>query len=137
MSLPPGGADLKTLRRLLKFRFYFNFCCLLDVQACTTVQKAHRCHSSRYNVATASVVDTVTLTLLPDMVQMLWEYLLVYCTSHFLRAIGEPPAPGHLSYQQVASIAHDIPQPLPVWIMFLFSLLTCFRFIIGFLVSAK
>ncbi|KAL8697835.1 MAG: hypothetical protein Q9201_006904 [Fulgogasparrea decipioides] len=64
---------------------------------------------------------------------MLWEYLLVYCTSHFLRAIGEPPAPGHLFRGQVVSITESIPEPLPVWIIFIFSLLVCLRYILCFL----
>lgn len=69
------------------------------------------------------------------MSQMLWEYLLVYCTSHFLRSIGEPPTPGQLTHGQLSRIANSTPEPLPVWIIFIFSLLTSLRFVIGFFVS--
>ncbi|KAL8687778.1 MAG: hypothetical protein Q9218_006147 [Villophora microphyllina] len=69
------------------------------------------------------------------MAQMLWEYLLVYCTSHFLRSLGEPPAPGHLSRGQLSHIAKSTPEPLPVWIIFLFSLLVSLRYIVGFFVN--
>ncbi|KAI4115286.1 MAG: hypothetical protein LQ338_007878 [Usnochroma carphineum] len=68
------------------------------------------------------------------MRQMLWEYLLVYCTSHFLRTIGETPAPYHRDLDQAISSLHSCGWPVPVWIIFLFSLLCSLRFIVSFLV---
>ncbi|KAL9600444.1 MAG: hypothetical protein Q9219_003197 [cf. Caloplaca sp. 3 TL-2023] len=67
------------------------------------------------------------------MKQMLWEYLLVYCTSHFLRTIGEPPAPYQKDLDEVALTAKSTNPPVPVWIIFLFSLLVSSRYMITFL----
>ncbi|KAL8755109.1 MAG: hypothetical protein Q9199_003870 [Rusavskia elegans] len=64
---------------------------------------------------------------------ILWEYLLVYCTSHFLRAIGEPPTIGRGHDGFDPSNQPSSRQPLPVTIIFLFSLLVCLRYIITFL----
>ncbi|KAL8991945.1 MAG: hypothetical protein Q9169_007510 [Polycauliona sp. 2 TL-2023] len=67
------------------------------------------------------------------MGQVLWEYLLVYCTSHFLRAIGEPPTIGHGHDGFDPSNQPSSREPLPIFIIFLFSLLVCLRYIITFL----
>ncbi len=69
------------------------------------------------------------------MGQILWEYLLVYCTSHFLRAIGEPPTFGRGHDGLDPSNKPSTRQPLPVWIIFIFSLLVSLRYIMAFLVS--
>ncbi|KAL9637666.1 MAG: hypothetical protein Q9204_001782 [Flavoplaca sp. TL-2023a] len=63
----------------------------------------------------------------------MWEYLLVYCTSHFLRAIGEPPTVGHRHDGFDPSNRSSSRQPLPVTIIFLFSLLVSIRYILTFL----
>ncbi|KAL9018761.1 MAG: hypothetical protein Q9180_008712, partial [Flavoplaca navasiana] len=67
------------------------------------------------------------------MGQVLLEYLLVYCTSHFLRAIGEPPTVGHRHDGFDPSNRSSSRQPLPVTIIFLFSLLVSIRYILTFL----
>ncbi|KAL8658737.1 MAG: hypothetical protein Q9226_000808 [Calogaya cf. arnoldii] len=67
------------------------------------------------------------------MSQILWEYLLVYCTSHFLRAIGEPPTIGHGHDGFDPSNQPSSRQPLPVTIIFLFSLLVSLRYVVTFL----
>lgn len=69
------------------------------------------------------------------MSQILWEYLLVYCTSHFLRAIGEPPTIGRGHDGFDPSNQPSSRRPLPVTIIFLFSLLVSLRYIVTFLVS--
>lgn len=77
----------------------------------------------------------VQVNLPQNVRQMLWEYLLVYCTSQFLRTMGEPPAPYHQELDQLAASTKSRNPPVPVPIIFLFSLLVSLRYILSFLVS--
>ncbi|KAL8671498.1 MAG: hypothetical protein Q9168_004012 [Polycauliona sp. 1 TL-2023] len=67
------------------------------------------------------------------MGQLLWEYVLVYCTSHFLRAIGEPPTIGRGHDGFDPSNQPSSHQPLPITIIFLFSFLVSLRYVATFL----
>lgn len=75
---------------------------------------------------------------------MALEYLLVYCTSHGLTALGEPPLPK--TYQPVGesllqtSRANKPSCPsskdaMPVWIIFVFLALATLKYCLSFLVS--
>ena len=87
---------------------------------------------------------------LPTMstAQMAIEYLLVYCTSHGLTSIGEPPLPktfrpvgdSLLQTQRNASMAsvdHSDKDVLPVWIIFIFLGLATAKYILSFVVGNK
>ena len=75
--------------------------------------------------------------------QMALEYLLVYCTSHGLTSIGEPPLPK--TYRPVGdSLVQTQRSPnestatkdaMPVWIIFIFLSLATVKYIASFLVS--
>ena len=76
--------------------------------------------------------------------QMALEYLLVYCTSHGLTAIGEPPLPQ--TYQPVGesllqtSRANEHPKSnlkdaMPVWIVLVFLTLATIKYCLSFVVS--
>lgn len=78
--------------------------------------------------------------------QMALEYLLVYCTSHGLTAIGEPPLPK--TYQPVGesllqtSRANersnlDSKDPMPVWIVLVFLTLATLKYCLSFVVSTE
>lgn len=78
--------------------------------------------------------------------QMALEYLLVYCTSHGLTSIGEPPLPktyrpvgdSLLQTQRNGTIDSqglDSKEPMPVWIIFVFLSLATAKYIISFAVS--
>lgn len=80
--------------------------------------------------------------------QMALEYLLVYCTSHGLTSIGEPPLPktyrpvGDSLIQTqrnstISTLAHDSKDALPVWIIFIFLGLATAKYILSFVVSGK
>lgn len=77
------------------------------------------------------------------MSRMLWQYLLVYCTSHGLRQLGEPPLPKTALPVQnsmfggffSATPRTDPINPMPVWLIFIFSILVSLRYLITFLVS--
>ena len=77
--------------------------------------------------------------------QMALEYLLVYCTSHGLTALGEPPLPK--TYQPVGesllqtSRANKRFNPnhqdaMPVWVVLVFLALATLKYCISFIVSA-
>lgn len=74
---------------------------------------------------------------------MALEYLLVYCTSHGLTSLGEPPLPktyrpvGDSLIQTQRSPNHSTPTKgaMPVWIIFIFLSLATLKYIISFLVS--
>lgn len=73
--------------------------------------------------------------------QMALEYLLVYCTSHGLTSIGEPPLPktyrpvGDSLVQTQRSSSHRTAtkEAMPVWIIFIFLSLATTKYIISFL----
>jgi len=78
--------------------------------------------------------------------QMALEYLLVYCTSHGLTSIGEPPLPK--TYRPVgdsllqtqrnstsSGLSQDSKDALPVWIIFIFLGLATAKYILSFVVS--
>lgn len=78
--------------------------------------------------------------------QMALEYLLVYCTSHGLISIGEPPLPK--TYRPVgdsllqtqrngtsSAKGFGSKEPMPVWIIFVFLSLATAKYIITFAVS--
>lgn len=76
--------------------------------------------------------------------QMAMEYLLVYCTSHGLTTIGEPPLPK--TYQPVGeslvqtSRANkpsnmDSKEAMPVWIVLIFLALATLKYCLSFVVS--
>ena len=75
--------------------------------------------------------------------QMAIEYLLVYCTSHGLTSIGEPPLPktyrpiGDSLLQTQRHTEHSITTKtaLPVWIICIFLSLATSKYIASFLVS--
>lgn len=85
---------------------------------------------------------------LPTMstAQLALEYLLVYCTSHGLTSIGEPPLPK--TYRPVgdsllqtqrkstrSGLSQDSKDALPVWIIFIFLGLATAKYILSFVVS--
>ena len=76
--------------------------------------------------------------------QMAREYLLVYCTSHGLTTIGEPPLPK--TYQPVGesllqtsrankSSNMDSKEAMPVWIVLIFLALATLKYCLSFVVS--
>lgn len=75
--------------------------------------------------------------------QMALEYLLVYCTSHGLTSIGEPPLPktyrpvGDSLVQTQRSPNHSTAtkDAMPVWIIFIFLSLATMKYIFSFAVS--
>ena len=78
-----------------------------------------------------------------DYKQMTIEYVLVYCTSHGLTAIGEPAL--RKTYQPVGESLEqcsrstrdpdlDCKQAMPVWIISIFLLLATSKWLISFLV---
>ena len=78
--------------------------------------------------------------------QMALEYLLVYCTSHGLTSIGEPPlsktypplSNSLLKTQRntTSGIVNQEPkEALPVWIIFVFLSLATAKYILSFVVS--
>ena len=82
--------------------------------------------------------------------QMALEYLLVYCTSHGLISIGEPPLPktyrpvGDSLIQTQRSSNHEThgnekhnKDAMPVWIIFIFLSLATIKYILAFAVSKE
>lgn len=78
--------------------------------------------------------------------QMALEYLLVYCTSHGLTAIGEPPLPK--TYQPVGESLLQTSRAskpsglsskatMPVWIVLVFLILATVKYCLSFIVSAE
>ena len=78
--------------------------------------------------------------------QMALEYLLVYCTSHGLTTIGEPPLPK--TYQPVGESLlqtsrvnkHpnvDSKAAMPVWIVLVFLALATLKYCLSFIVSLR
>ena len=78
--------------------------------------------------------------------QMALEYLLVYCTSHGLTTIGEPPLPK--TYQPVGEsllqTSHDKKYQnlhgktaMPVWIVLIFLTLATLKYCLSLVVSSK
>ena len=76
--------------------------------------------------------------------QMAVEYLLVYCTSHGLTAIGEPALPKTYqpvgeSLEQCSRSSQDpnleCKQAMPVWIISIFLLLATSKWLVSFLVN--
>ena len=78
-------------------------------------------------------------------VQMAMEYILVYCTSHGLTTLGEPPLPK--TYQPVGesllqtSRANKPFNPsskdaMPVWVILVFLALATLKYCLSFIVSA-
>lgn len=80
--------------------------------------------------------------------QMAIEYLLVYCTSHGLTTIGEPPL--SKTYQPVGDSlvqtsrargpwreTMESKDAMPVWIMFIFLALATAKYIVSFMVSGS
>ena len=75
--------------------------------------------------------------------QMALEYLLVYCTSHGLTSIGEPPLPktyrpvgdSLIQTQRNANQSTATKEAMPVWIIFVFLSLATVKYILSFLVS--
>ena len=74
---------------------------------------------------------------------MAMEYLLVYCTSHGLTSIGEPPLPktyrpvgdSLIQTQRNANHSTSTKEAMPVWIIFIFLSLATLKYILSFLVS--
>jgi len=77
--------------------------------------------------------------------QMAIEYLLVYCTSHGLTSIGEPPLPktyrpvgdSLIQTQRNANRSTATKEAMPVWTIFIFLSLATIKYILSFLVSPK
>jgi len=77
--------------------------------------------------------------------QMAIEYLLVYCTSHGLTSIGEPPLPktyrpvgdSLIQTQRNANRSTATKEAMPVWIILIFLSLATIKYILSFLVSPK
>ena len=100
----------------------------------TSNLSSHR--STRFDAAIRSEMSST---------QMALEYLLVYCTSHGLTAIGEPPLPK--TYRPVGdSLAQtqrnhadalDSRDAMPVWIMFVFLALATAKYLLSFMVSSQ
>ena len=76
--------------------------------------------------------------------QMALEYLLVYCTSHGLTTLGEPPLPK--TYQPVGDSQHQTSRAnktynpktkntMPVWVVLVFLALATLKYCISFIVS--
>ena len=77
---------------------------------------------------------------------MALEYLLVYCTSHGLTAIGEPPLPktyqpvGESLLQTSRANKHsslDSKDAMPVWIVLVFLTLATVKYCLSFVVSTE
>lgn len=79
-----------------------------------------------------------------DYTQMAVEYILIYCTSHGLTAIGEPAL--SKTYQPVGDSLEqcsrssqdpnpDCKQAMPVWIISIFLILATSKWMASFLVS--
>ena len=76
---------------------------------------------------------------------MALEYLLVYCTSHGLTTIGEPPLPktyqpvGESLLQTSRATQHanlTSKDAMPVWIVLVFLALATLKYCLSFAVSA-
>lgn len=76
--------------------------------------------------------------------QMALEYLLVYCTSHGLTTIGEPPLPktyqpvGESLVQTSRATKHSnmtSKDAMPVWIVLVFLSLATLKYCLSFAVS--
>ena len=78
--------------------------------------------------------------------QMALEYLLVYCTSHGLTTLGEPPLPK--TYQPVgesllqtsraskpSNLSPSSKDAMPVWIVLVFLALATLKYCVSFIVS--
>ena len=77
---------------------------------------------------------------------MALEYLLVYCTSHGLTALGEPPLPktyqpvGESLLQTSRANKHFSPsskETMPVWVVLVFLALATLKYCTSFIVSAS
>ena len=80
--------------------------------------------------------------------QMALEYLLVYCTSHGLTSIGEPPLPktyrpvgdSLLQTQRnrtISDLYDGSKEPMPVWIIFVFLGLATTKYMLSFIVRIE
>lgn len=74
--------------------------------------------------------------------QMALEYLLVYCTSHGLTSIGEPPLPktyrpigdSLVQTQRSPNVSTAAKEAMPVWIILVFLSLATMKYVLSFLV---
>ena len=66
--------------------------------------------------------------------QIVVEYLLVYCTSVGLTALGEPSLAKFPQESDGASLPSDGRHPMPVWIVFIFVFMAAAKWFISFLV---
>lgn len=77
--------------------------------------------------------------------QIALEYLLVYCTSHGLTSLGEPPLPktyrpvgdSLVQTQRNSNQSATTKAAMPPWIIFIFLSLATAKYIISFLASTQ
>lgn len=72
------------------------------------------------------------------MLDWLLQYILGYCTSWGLAALGEPPLTKSLplAVGTTTQARNELKEPTPVWIILIFMVLVTGRYIFSYLVSS-